>query len=543
MNHEESLKKEITLKVLYLTRDRSSVTSDVLETIEVDGREVETGAPLPGWKWHDTEGIMPVVTYYDGEYLELEDHGKMFGMRVGDPQVRVIEASCGGNMYVSMSKAITVEVNKLCVPKTLPSWREMYEKGSFNALAVTALPRVGTDPVAARWFTRVFTTMQYMFLLMPQTVKLIEASARTGNALALFALGRYHLCVMPEPDSRATAMECFGKAWEKDLPEAAVALAMAYDYGDIGMVDRQRAKELLETAIGMECDYAAEYYVRKMMYGLRGVEADPLTALEVCNRLIASDTESYGAEEVNPKWIYFKGCAIQAAEGWAHGGEEFQKAADMGYIPAWMDLAVALSHNDEGDIVDKSANRAALRRGAAIRNASCSFFLHLDIVENFDDMSVYSQELAGRQLVIALKNDLDMGEATAAEILGDIYYYGKYRQEESNREAYKYYARGALLNDPECYEKMYDMIDERYIEASQDTQDMIGLFGARLESKKLMAATVAAYGYGRLTEFAQEIEQLYVPIVDKEEADGDEDDDAEPCDEPNDDDGRFDPYV
>ena len=82
---------------------------------------------------------------------------------------------------------------------------------------------------------------------------------------------------------------------------------------------------------------------------------------------------------------------------------------------------------------------------------------------------------------------------------------------------------------------------------SKQVLNMLALNGARLGSKKMLAATVAAYTHGRLTEYAGEIEQYYEPVFDNPAFTLDDD---SPCpaadddtDEYPDDDGRFDAWV
>lgn len=79
---------------------------------------------------------------------------------------------------------------------------------------------------------------------------------------------------------------------------------------------------------------------------------------------------------------------------------------------------------------------------------------------------------------------------------------------------------------------MFDMIRDHYIDKPQEFRDMLALYGTRAGSRRLLSETVIAYTYGRLTEYAAEIEQLYEPVFDNEEYDEDFPDD----------DGRFDAY-
>lgn len=528
---------EVSLVIINRYNDRGSVNSTESEVIGIDAGLIENDKPLPGWKWTCGDDPQPVVRYYDGELLELDFGQKVFSLRVGGEQAELLEAYCPENIYVHESRVIAIRLGKLGMPGQLPSWNEMYRKESFNAIAVNALPMLGTDAAATRWFVRVFIPKENMFLLLSDTVALIEKSAEAGNPYALFALGRYHLNTLYDEDSSEKAMDCFEKAWAKGVAEAAVSLSIAHDYGDLGIVDRVRAKALLAEALETGCEYAAEHHIKKMIYGQCGVSPNPELALQLCEELIAKDIEHYGSDEVNPKWYYYRGCAKQTIYGWSHGLEDFQVAADAGFVAAWLDIVIASSHNDQGEVIDMPAFWAAIRRGAARRCAICIYYQALSKVEDYGNMPEYSQLFASKQLLIDLEKAYELGSNEAAEELGNIYYCGSYGVEEDNEKAFQYYAKGALRYSATCYEKMFDMIHNHYIDKPLEFKDMLALQGTRNGSQRLLSETVIAYTQGRLTEYAAEIEQYYIPLFDKENKDDNQDNDSV------DDDGRFDAYV
>lgn len=85
------------------------------------------------------------------------------------------------------------------------------------------------------------------------------------------------------------------------------------------------------------------------------------------------------------------------------------------------------------------------------------------------------------------------------------------------------------------------MLHDHFIDRDDAEKDMIALKGARLGSKRLIGETVMAYTYGRLAEYAAEIERYYEPVFDNPEFACSEDDTFD--DEFPDDDGRFDAYA
>lgn len=536
MKQEKNTHADISLLVYNKYNDRGSVNAVLAKQIDFDGHSVRAGAPLPGWKWKGNEAD-PTVNYYDGEYLELTFRGTVYGVRTGQDPVELLDAACPGNGYVSASRALKIRLNHVCMVDDLPTWSELYAKGSFNALLINALPLVNDDRQARRWFMRTLSEVEYMSLLVDDTVSILTESAESGNPYAQFALGRYLLGSQREENSTPRAMDYFMKAWSKKLPEAEVSLAMAYTNGDMGMVDYIHAKTLLKEALNAQCEFAADFQVRKILYGMHDTESSPDKAISICDELIASDIACGGLSEVNPKWYFYKGVARQLMHGWTHGLDELRIAAEHGYIPAWPNIAIALSHNDNGEIIDHEAYSRAVSEGAEKREPTCAYFHAMDEVtpiDKYNALPSYKKTITDWRVIRRLHEALDIGSAEAAEELGDIYYSGQFCVMEDNVRAYSYYARGALLNRVTCFEKMYAMIHDHYIDRSQDTMDMLALHGARLGSKLLTDKTVIAYTYGRLTEFASEIEQMYVPLFDGDESESDDSD--------SDDDGRFDAY-
>ena len=79
-------------------------------------------------------------------------------------------------------------------------------------------------------------------------------------------------------------------------------------------------------------------------------------------------------------------------------------------------------------------------------------------------------------------------------------------------------------------------------------RDMCAVYGARFGSSDMLNEAVIAYTHGRLTAFASEIEQYYMPVFDKNYRSLDssvrqEEPDGADVDECPDDDGRYDAYV
>ena len=404
----------------------------------------------------------------------------------------------------------------MVIQTQLPSWAEMRASGSLNEIIAGTLPLVESDPTAARHFLRIFTQMGNLFLLDSHSIELLEQAASKCNRYARYALGRFHICTQDCDDAVPVAVEHLAAAYNDHLPDAAVALALMFYNGDIGSVDRDKAADLLTEAFNEHSEYAAEVHIRNMIYGLNGYEKNPAEAIVMAEGLIAADLHRYGEGEENPMWHYLKACAEQALKGIGDGIEEFMKATEMGVITAWSDLAIACSHNADGELVDEELFRETVRTGCDKKDYLCMYLqvaLRLDDFENYPECERMAEsESMAKELEIAFL----YGSNEAAECLGDMYYNGSYGRQEDKNKAWYWYSSGALLNNASCYEKMFAMIEDGHVEQSEEVRDVIALSGARLGSINMTREAVSAYREGRLEEYSEEIEKYWVPIADSE---------------------------
>ena len=131
----------------------------------------------------------------------------------------------------------------------------------------------------------------------------------------------------------------------------------------------------------------------------------------------------------------------------------------------------------------------------------------------------------------------ELGSTQATRLLGDIYQAMAEEDEDNYLKAWEYYNTGARHGSGECMEKLFDMAEKGDVEISERRKGYIAICGARLESQKLINAVVEAYKHGRLTEFAAEIEQYYIPAYDPDFEEEMEEEELP------DDDGRYDAFV
>lgn len=515
--------KEFVLRYYDVFNDRGSVSRCLSRTVETDAEGLVPGKDLPGQLF----GMTLRVDYYDGETLVVSMNEKTFRCRAKGKEVEVFSAARPENIYVHESVSVCLGLSALCYRLPFLDFAAMYRNGSFNVLTAKAIPLLGIDHVATMWFLRVFSTYECMFMLDDNILEILRRHAGCGNKYALFAVGRYNICVRPLYGSERKAEECFTSAYKKGLPEAAAALSQMYMRGETGLVDRLKAKELLMEAMEKECDFAAQIHLVNMVFGRYGYKAEPQKAKEILDSLIERDENRQ--VDANPQWFHIRGMAIQQLVSLSAARKDFETAASLGLATAWSDCAIACGYNDDNELVDREACMKTLETGMWYRD-DFSFYMKAVLeAGNYDSLPEWKKHSVRGRLTDTLEKSYRLGSSAAAEMLGDIYYNGWYDIPEDNSLAWQWYSRGAILLSSTCCEKMFDMVLNHYVDEDIDFRDGLAVRGARYGSGRLLNETVIAYSQGRLTVYAAEIEQYYAPVFDAGEY--------------PDDDGRYDAYV
>ena len=376
---------------------------------------------------------------------------------------------------------------------------------------------------------RKFALSSNMFHLTDEQVNELEQQAAEGNAEACYKLGRYLYCVRPEANSVDRAAVLFMQAKAEGVVDAAVAISLMWYNGDFGMVDRTKGKQFLLEALEKENEFAAFVYLRKLIYGHHGFEVDTDKALTMLKALVEKSD--------NPNFYYLLGLVYQIQGNYAESLPWLEKAYAEGVGESAMDLALARSggFTAEGDFADYDAYMKELDQLSAESQDGFATYLYAALLApNYDELEDEAQKAEVHEAIkFEMENALAWGGGEAALFLGDAYYDATCGFEEDLARAISYYAKGAILGSADCYGRMYEMIVAEEVEGySQDFSDNCALSSARLGSQDMMRQVVAIYKAGRLTDFAAEIEQFYLPVVEAM------DDDDMP-----DDDGRYDAYA
>ena len=472
-----------------------------------------------------------VTPYNEHSLLLCSSQGHVFVLAPGDNK-QFFNRYSNGNPSEYFSYTLKLEA---------PSYALLMSQCRFDDLVQTALT---DDSEAAQiYLSRVFYTRCSIFMLSPDTIEQVKQAADKGNACAQFAYGRHLIVTNPNEQSKELSLEYFEKAKQQELPDAIAAISEAWRYGDFGIVDHSKANQALSQALHLRSEYAAFIRLKTMVLG----DDDQLEkALIVIDALIELNAQR---EMPFALWHYFKGVAHCTMGDIEEAEKHLTFACNQGNIDAWLERAVNAGGFDEnGDIADNEAYIKALREGAEHHNPECRTLLAWDAILQFDEHPSQERTPQLAQTIIdELQQCTRYGSKTACELLGDIYLNGWLQLSPDVDLAWRWYAQSAIWHCDTAYEKMYEMVHDHLKDVEQDFSDMLAISGARLGSKRLLAATVIAYTHGRLTEYASEIEQYYEPIFDDPAFTLDDD---SPCpaadddtDDAPDDDGRYDAWV
>lgn len=472
-----------------------------------------------------------VTPYNEHSLLLCSSQGHVFVLAPGDNK-QFFNRYSNGNPSEYFSYTLRLEA---------PSYALLMSQCRFDDLVQTALT---DDSEAAQiYLSRVFYTRCSIFMLSPDTIEQVKQAADKGNAYAQFAYGRHLIVTNPNEQSKELSLEYFGKAQQQGLPDAIAAISEAWRYGDFGIVDHSKAKQAVNQALQLRSEYAAFSQLKTMVLGDDNQLEKALIVIDALIELNAQREMPFAL------WHYFKGVAHCTMGDIEEAEKHLTFACNQGNIDAWLERAVNAGGFDEnGDIADNEAYIKALREGAEHHNPECRTLLAWDAVLQFDEHPSQERTPQLAQTIIdELQQCTRYGSKTACELLGDIYLNGWLQLSPDVDLAWRWYAQSAIWHCDTAYEKMYEMVHDHLKDVEQDFSDMLAISGARLGSKRLLAATVIAYTHGRLTEYASEIEQYYEPIFDDPAFTLDDD---SPCpaadddtDEYPDDDGRFDAWV
>ena len=337
----------------------------------------------------------------------------------------------------------------------------------------------------------------------------------------------------PDYDWVETAGKCFRKAAEAGCPDAYAELSDLYYYGDFGYVDYGKAKDYLRKGIDEGSMSAVMKTVRKMISGCRIIEEDLEGALRMVNAAILQEPDI-------PEFRQLRGLAGYHMKPGAEAVADFKYAAENGVLESWMYYAVAAGCDADGHIADVKVFSDILETGVSRRAVSC-----LNVRNRYfrpEDPSSPDFEEERENYMDCLEKIYGMGCTEGAVTLGDLYRDGDLGLKQDYDMAFTWYSRAAIFGDATGYERMYGMLCDGRKEEDRNFMDQCVINSVHCDSDVLLEEAVKIYRAGRLTMFAREMEQYFIPMLETQEKAAAEAEEEDEDDYP-DDDGRYDAYV
>jgi len=392
------------------------------------------------------------------------------------------------------------------------------------------------DTEALKLFLMIPDTHTRMYLLSDGQIARVKEYAENGYAVSQYVYGRYHQLLMPDKDSIEIAIKMLEDAAKVGVSDATCALSFLYEGGRYGMVDKEKAHNLLVEAYDHNSAMAARTLLRRNVYGNHGWDSIPEKVISVIKDWLKGN-ESDDISVVNPIYYEVLGDAYASIGDKENAETYYLKAADMGYVEA---LNGYCSLYTEGVDIESESQvgmyEAMLTTGCEAGDPGCYILRAAFHMDNYDSYDAEKQE----EITEAIKEDLEtamtLGHDMAPYFLGQAYYYGNYGFEEDNTEAWNYFVEGTRRDDSYAY----SMIAQMIIDGTQPGELQEGMLeycqlnALRFGDDDQLKNVVEAYRSGKLTYAAAEIEKYYIPKYDsmpQEDDDEDEEDDEQDYDD------------
>ena len=352
-------------------------------------------------------------------------------------------------------------------------------------------------------------------------------------------LGLWYIVTAPTEDYVTQAHHWLQKAIDLGDVEAKLHLANMYRFGDLGKVDIDGYRHLLDEAIAGGSQLAEMRHCRDIAFGMwqtagldRGLE-------EARKCLNAHPTP-------DPRWYDTIGWMLLANDDSEGANEYFLKAIAAGYVDSYIGLTNMPEKQEEGRLAGCGGSCILLAEELQKKYDECGRN-DANAVEYFSDDNEkqaylnsnynYRKELAA-QIESLYEEATRLGEPMAYFYLGMLYHDATLFHLEDDDKAWTYFMRGNQLGDMSCMAMLAAMILEGRATEQYHYEDacFFQLKALRFGDEDQLEDVVHAWFEGELKEYADEIEKLYKPRYDALRNVVDDDD-------PEDDDGRFDAWA
>lgn len=423
--------------------------------------------------------------------------------------------------------------------ETIMSYLQLLYEGRYNELVHEALPVLQTNKEAEVAFLRLFLQKHATLLLTPHgPLNELFREADKGNKYAQYAVARRIYFENATEDSLMLSYRRMKAAADQGLPDAIAGIALTYEFGDIGAVNRDKADELMAQARSLGSELALRWQLVNSCFQYRFREPQPQRALELANEFIAAD-EARGIDP-NGIWYYYRAFAKNTLGDRDGALEDSKRAMELGILRAYYELILVHGYNAETNTFSPNEQyHEYLLKGMSAGYGGAFYIEAVRMAQQYDAIKAAYEERdmdmtnpyydvlckCHDAIYSMLKNAAHLGDVASVELLGDMFFRGSRGFEQSYKKALACYERGVQQNDVSCMEKLWKMMHYHIVDKPLDFIDQVALWGARNESKRLLAETVIAKQEGRLSVYADEIEKYYEPIFDSPDFTIEDDDD------------------
>lgn len=427
--------------------------------------------------------------------------------------------------------------------KSIAKGKEALEKHlileAFDLLFIPSL----SDSHAMRLMMKLINQYQRMRLITDEQIKRnqVESFAEKGYPMAQYVLGRYHQMVKPEKDSIKKAKKWYDAAKKAGLGDAFASEAMLVVDGYYGPVDLDLYHSLIKEGFqkGYTKDYCSLSFYRMLVdkvLGLHGTNFEPQTVIDTIKDNIGS-TEREDIDEIDPVYYKILGDAYSKLGNIEEAREYYAKAIDMGYVECCSNFAISIPPNENFTHEAWGYWEQMNMTGCQLNDPYSYVLASVCFETPYDELSDDKKRERTAQIKETLLRSYALGEEFGAYLLGYNYYHGENGFEQNHEEAWRWFNNAAFWEDFSGFTMAAKMIEngeapERF---DQNWSDYFYLQALRRGDVNQLGKVVEIYRAGRLTDFAKEIETLYILKYKEPPTE-------EPVDEPMDDDGRFDAW-
>lgn len=401
-------------------------------------------------------------------------------------------------------------------------------RAAFDQLFLPAL----VDERAKKLLFKLLSKYQRLRILSKEQIQeqQVEAWAEKGYAVAQYMLGRYHQQVKPDKDSIDKAKKWYDKAQKAGIADAysCEAVMVLDGYFDWVNMDRYNALIRQGVELGSSKDYCGLPVYRKLnasIYGNLGFTADPQSVIDSVKEIIGPD-ESDDIEVVDPVYYQLLGDACSQLGDKENAVKYYSKAVDMGLVECYSSCILLSTPNESHTHEAWEMWRKMCKDGGDYGDPLCYVLYAYYYETDYDDLPDDEKPQRTAEILKYFGWAQAMGEEFAAYLLGNYYYNGIDGFEKDHDLAWEWLNNAAYWESSSAYAMLAQMIEEDYKPERYDQEwaDFFHLQALRRGEKDELAKVVEIYQSGRLTDYAGEIESIYIPRFEKQMAEIPEDD-------------------